>query len=131
MPPKGWLRIAGYWSIRSGCQGLRYRKNGGIRPFPDDRLAAPHYCSIRPAMRPKDFRKERRPTSGRGPLSPAFRTSNRRLEQAENWLYGLHAVQAALANPNRKTHPIVLTARAAEILGEKLLSRVRVEPADV
>jgi len=48
----------------------------------------------------------------------------------ENWLYGLHAVQAALANPHRKTHRLVLTARAAEILGDKLLSRVRVEPAD-
>jgi 23S rRNA (guanosine2251-2'-O)-methyltransferase len=39
-------------------------------------------------------------------------------------------VGAALANPRRRLHRAVLTARAAESLGEKLLSRVRVEPAD-
>jgi len=39
-------------------------------------------------------------------------------------------VSAALANPRRKLHRAVLTARAAETLGDKLLGRVRVEPAD-
>jgi 23S rRNA (guanosine2251-2'-O)-methyltransferase len=48
----------------------------------------------------------------------------------ENWLYGLHAVQAALANPRRQLGRAVLTARAAETIGAKLLSRVRVETAD-
>ena len=81
-------------------------------------------------MRHKDFRKDRRPAPSRGPSNPPARTPNRRPERAENWLYGLHAVQAALANPSRKSHRIVLTARAAEILGENLLARVRVEPAD-
>ncbi len=46
------------------------------------------------------------------------------------WLYGLHAVRAALANPLRKTKRIVLTARAAEEIGPKLLGRVRQEIAD-
>ena len=43
------------------------------------------------------------------------------------WLYGLHAVRAALANPRRKLKRAVLTARAAEEIGAKLLGRVRHE----
>ncbi len=46
------------------------------------------------------------------------------------WLYGLHAVRAALANPRRKVKRTVLTARAAEEIGVKLLGRVRHEIAD-
>ncbi|MBV8977557.1 MAG: 23S rRNA (guanosine(2251)-2'-O)-methyltransferase RlmB [Alphaproteobacteria bacterium] len=46
------------------------------------------------------------------------------------WLYGLHAVRAALANPARKLKRAVLTARAAEEIGPKLLARVRHETAD-
>ena len=48
----------------------------------------------------------------------------------ENWLYGLHAVQAALANPRRQLGRAVLTSRAAETIGKELLSRVRVELAE-
>jgi 23S rRNA (guanosine2251-2'-O)-methyltransferase len=47
------------------------------------------------------------------------------------WLYGLHAVRAALANPRRKLKRVVLTARAAEEIGAKLLERVRHEIADM
>jgi 23S rRNA (guanosine2251-2'-O)-methyltransferase len=46
------------------------------------------------------------------------------------WLYGLHAVRAALGNPARKVKRAVLTARAAEEIGPKLLGRVRHEIAD-
>ncbi len=46
------------------------------------------------------------------------------------WLYGLHAVRAALANPARKVKRAVLTARAAEEIGPKLLGRVRQEVVD-
>jgi 23S rRNA (guanosine2251-2'-O)-methyltransferase len=81
-------------------------------------------------MRPKDFRKDRRPPPGRRPVAGPSGRSNRTPEKAENWVYGLHAVQAALANPRRRLHRLVLTARAAENLDEKLLSRVGVEPAD-
>jgi 23S rRNA (guanosine2251-2'-O)-methyltransferase len=46
------------------------------------------------------------------------------------WLYGLHAVRAALANPARKARRAVLTARAAEEIGPQLLGRVRQEVVD-
>lgn len=46
------------------------------------------------------------------------------------WLYGLHAVKAALANPRRKLKRAVLTTRAAEEIGPKLLGRVRHDIAD-
>lgn len=46
------------------------------------------------------------------------------------WLYGLHAVRAALANPRRKVKRALLTARAAEEIGPKLLGRVRHELTD-
>ena len=43
--------------------------------------------------------------------------------RSENLLYGLHAVQAALANPRRKLGRAFLTPRAAQTIGEKLLAR--------
>ena len=43
------------------------------------------------------------------------------------WLYGLHAVQAALANPRRRLGRAALTPRAIETIGTKLLARVQVE----
>jgi 23S rRNA (guanosine2251-2'-O)-methyltransferase len=46
------------------------------------------------------------------------------------WLYGLHAVRAALANPKRHAKRAVLTQRAAEDIGAKLLGRVRQETAE-
>ena len=82
-------------------------------------------------MRPRPP-KDRRPKShGRpapSPNRPPRPETSR--ERPENWLYGLHAVGAALANPHRKLNRAVLTARAAEALGPKLTGRVRVEPAD-
>ena len=97
-------------------------------------------------MRPKSFGKNRRPEPGKNrgkpekkpspqrPASPA-RTEARpeashRPTGGAQWLYGLHAVQAALANPRRKLGRAVLTPRAIETLGSKLLSRVRVETQD-
>lgn len=43
------------------------------------------------------------------------------------WLYGTHPVRAALANPARKLKRLVLTARAVEEIGAKLLARIRYE----
>jgi len=56
---------------------------------------------------------------------PAGRSSG-----GAQWLYGLHAVQAALANPRRKLGRALLTPRATETLGSRLLARVRVETTD-
>jgi 23S rRNA (guanosine2251-2'-O)-methyltransferase len=94
-------------------------------------------------MRPKSFGKNRRPDPGKNRGKPEKKPAPARAEaplrpQARpaaasggaQWLYGLHAVQAALANPRRKLGRAVLTPRAIETLGSKLLSRVRVETQD-
>ncbi|MEI9888047.1 MAG: 23S rRNA (guanosine(2251)-2'-O)-methyltransferase RlmB [Rhizomicrobium sp.] len=47
------------------------------------------------------------------------------------WLYGHHAVRAALENPKRFVKRAVLTARAAEEIGPKLLGRARHEITDM
>lgn len=64
------------------------------------------------------------------PAEKAGRPAGRppaRGEGGGEWLYGLHAVQAALANPHRRLGRAALTPRAAETLGKNLLSRVQVE----
>jgi 23S rRNA (guanosine2251-2'-O)-methyltransferase len=47
------------------------------------------------------------------------------------WLYGTHPVRAALSNPKRHCKRVVLTARAAEEIGNALLGKVRHEIADM
>ncbi|HKQ46412.1 MAG TPA: 23S rRNA (guanosine(2251)-2'-O)-methyltransferase RlmB [Rhizomicrobium sp.] len=87
-------------------------------------------------MSPKDFRKDRRhfypKPAGKAPEKPGrpAGTPPSRREAGGEWLYGLHAVQAALVNPHRKLGRAVLTPRAIETLGEKLLKRVTVETLD-
>jgi len=58
--------------------------------------------------------------------NPGART---RRDAGALWLYGLHTVRAALANPGRHCHRCLLTRAAAENIGEKLLSRVHAEIA--
>ncbi len=81
---------------------------------------------------PKDRRHFYPKPSGKPADSPdrPVRRDPKTRSGGETWLYGLHAVQAALANPDRKLGRAVLTSRAAEIIGEKLLGRVRVERAE-
>jgi 23S rRNA (guanosine2251-2'-O)-methyltransferase len=45
------------------------------------------------------------------------------------WLYGIHPVRSALANPRRTVHRAILTAHGAEAIGRPLLGRVRHEIA--
>jgi 23S rRNA (guanosine2251-2'-O)-methyltransferase len=47
------------------------------------------------------------------------------------WLYGLHATRSALSNPKRFVRRALLTVRAAEEIGPKLLARVRHEVTDM
>jgi 23S rRNA (guanosine2251-2'-O)-methyltransferase len=85
----------------------------------------------KPPMRSKPPRKDRPKDRRHFYPKPAEKGDRPpRREGNESWIYGLHAVQAALANPRRKLGRAVLTARAAETIGEKLLDRVRLEPAD-
>ncbi|MBN9589154.1 MAG: RNA methyltransferase [Alphaproteobacteria bacterium] len=90
-------------------------------------------------MRQKNFRKGPRPAPPRGSAGhapkPAHKTAEKREKPSRGgdgrgtgqWLYGLHAVQAALANPRRKLGRAALTPRAAEQIGERLLARVQAE----
>ena len=87
-------------------------------------------------MSPKHSHKDRRhfyPKPAQKPVEKAEK-SHRRAEGGSEWLYGLHAVQAALANPRRKLGRAALTPRAIETIGKKLLERVQfetLEPAGI
>jgi 23S rRNA (guanosine2251-2'-O)-methyltransferase len=88
----------------------------------------------------RDFSKKRRPAPPHGkgktqgkPEKPPAPTRPERVERPQagaQWLYGLHAVQAALANPRRKLGRAILTPRAIESLGSRLLARVQVQTSD-
>jgi len=88
----------------------------------------------------KEFRKKPRPApaldhgksrgkSEKNPV-PAPQGRPERPSGGALWLYGLHAVEAALTNPRRKLGRAVLTPRAIESLGSRLLSRVQVQTSD-
>jgi len=86
-------------------------------------------------MRSRPPHKDRPPFRGKPHGKSQGKSKEKAGRQAgrsggETWLYGIHAVQAALANPRRRLGRAILTARAAELIGTELLSRVRVEPAD-
>jgi len=84
-------------------------------------------------MRSKSFGKNRRPEPSKNRGNPAKKSvaaqpaRPHRTNVGAQWLYGLHAVEAALANPRRKLGRAALTPRAIETLGSELLARVRVE----
>ncbi len=74
-----------------------------------------------------DRKTERRPE--RKPERKFFKPQQK--PEGGLWLYGLHAVRAALANPRRFARRAVLTERAAEEIGAKLLGRVKHETSDM
>ncbi|HEY6579437.1 MAG TPA: RNA methyltransferase [Rhizomicrobium sp.] len=63
--------------------------------------------------------KSRRSSQRRGPDRGAL------------WLYGIHAVRAALNNPLRRSRQCLLTGHAAEVLGAAALDGVPVQIVDV
>ncbi|MGC8536269.1 MAG: 23S rRNA (guanosine(2251)-2'-O)-methyltransferase RlmB [Rhizomicrobium sp.] len=60
---------------------------------------------------------------------PRTRPSDLARARSGLWLYGLHAVRAALSNPRRKVLRAVLSERAASELGPRLLAQIRYEIA--
>jgi 23S rRNA (guanosine2251-2'-O)-methyltransferase len=81
-------------------------------------------------FRPRPGCENREKAAESGDFSRRRGASQNAGQSAGPWLYGLHAVKAALANPRRKLGRALLTQRAAEFLGEKLLARVRTEIAE-
>ncbi|MGN6146903.1 MAG: RNA methyltransferase substrate-binding domain-containing protein, partial [Rhizomicrobium sp.] len=73
---------------------------------------------------PKDRPKDRRHFHAKDQHRP-------RGDMSGLWLYGMHPVMAALANPKRKIHRVVLTERAAQEIGPKLLGRAKHEIAEM
>jgi len=103
--------------MRNRKSGQDFSKNR--RPHPGKNRGKPEKTPVPPKMERAD-----RP-SGPSPGRPPVRSSG-----GAQWLYGQHAVQAALANPRRKLGRAVLTPRATEALGSRLLARVQVETAE-
>jgi 23S rRNA (guanosine2251-2'-O)-methyltransferase len=74
--------------------------------------------------------KPHRQAAAPAPAAPPVRRDRGEKPAAgSQWLYGIHAVQAALANPRRRLGRACLTPRAQETLGN-LTNRVQVETLD-
>ncbi len=98
------------------------------RPQTENRSAAESRPAVESRPRSEPQREKRPYTEKR-----AFFETRPRRDKAANdglWLYGIHAVRAALANPRRRVKRLLITTRAAEEIGEKLLGRVRHEVTD-
>jgi 23S rRNA (guanosine2251-2'-O)-methyltransferase len=106
--------------MRNRTSGKDFGRNRGSKP-----QAGPGKNRGKPEKKPAPVTKARtehpKPSPGRPPAG-TYRSS-----AGAQWLYGLHAVQAALANPRRKLGRAALTPKAIETLGSRLLARVRVE----
>jgi 23S rRNA (guanosine2251-2'-O)-methyltransferase len=61
----------------------------------------------------------------------SFHKSHDTKPESGIWLYGLHASRSALSNPKRFVRRALLTQRAAEEIGSKLLARAKHEITDM
>jgi 23S rRNA (guanosine2251-2'-O)-methyltransferase len=104
------------------------------------RIALARLFSISRAMPRNDRSKDRRPEQKperKSDRRPEHRTEKKPFHkpQAERptglWLYGIHSVRAALANPKRHVKRVVLTTHAAEEIGKSLLGRTKHEIVDM
>ena len=106
--------------MRNRTSGKDFGRNRGPGP-----KTGPGKNRGKPEKKPAPVTKARtehpKPSPGRPPAG-TYRSS-----AGAQWLYGLHAVQAALANPRRKLGRAALTPKAIETLGSRLLARVRIE----
>jgi 23S rRNA (guanosine2251-2'-O)-methyltransferase len=100
------------------------RPEGPRRPAPFSRDAAPT------GEAPRRAAPEGRP-GPRRPDSPAEPVRREKPEANTLWLYGLHAVAAALRNPRRRARRLLLTAEAEQNLLEQLPKPWRFQPERV
>jgi len=84
-------------------------------------------------MKHTDRKADRRParSSERAQEKRHFHKPPQAKPESGLWLYGVHAVRAALSNPKRFVRRAVLTERGLEEIGQKLLSRVKHEITDM
>lgn len=80
---------------------------------------APSHAPGRP---PSKFHGPARPSQAPKPSKPAQPSPQ------GTWLYGIHTVLAALANPERRCHRLLVTRDAGEALNERLAAIRRARP---
>lgn len=84
-------------------------------------------------MKRSDRKPDRRParSSEHAQNKRRFNKPPQSRPESGLWLYGLHAVRSALSNPKRFVRRAVLSERAVEEIGQKLLGRVKHEITDM